>query len=68
MNKSKNAKDSDIGRCYLFEMEYLLYVGTLAANVSKLVAFVAALILVRAQASQNGLPILVFADITCVIM
>ena len=49
-------------------MEYLLVAGTLAANVSKLVALVAALALVGAWASWSGLPVLVFADIMGVIM
>jgi len=61
-------KDSDIGRCYLFEAEYLLVAGTLVANVSELVALVAALTLVGARASWSGLPVLVFADIVGVIM
>jgi len=42
--------------------------GTLAANVSELVALVAALILVGAWASRSGFSVLVFADITDVIM
>jgi len=49
-------------------VEYLLVVGTLAANVSKLVALVAALALVGARASRSGLPVLVFADIAGMIM
>jgi len=49
-------------------VEYLLVAGILTANVSKLVVLVAALTLVGARASQSELPVLVFADITGVIM
>ena len=42
--------------------------GTLTANVSELVALVAALVLGRAWAGRSGLPVLVFADVTDVIM
>jgi len=42
--------------------------GTLVANVSKLVTLVAALVLGGAWASWSGLLVLVFADVTDVIM
>ena len=49
-------------------MEYLLVAGTLMANMSKLVALVAALALVGAQGNRSGLLILIFADIMDMIM
>ena len=49
-------------------MEYLLDVGTLTVDMSELVALVAALGFGGVWANQSGLPVLVFVDITNMIM